>query len=486
MSVNLLGFKPETVWKHFDALRQIPRESKNETAAGDYVISIAESNNLQYDRDEIGNIVVRVPATPGYEKTETVIIQGHLDMVCEKNSDIKFDFANDPIQVREENDWLYAQGTTLGADNGIGLAAALALCDDNAGLHGPLELLCTVDEETGLNGAARLKPGFLTGKTFLNLDSEEEGIFTIGCAGGADTQFFLQAKYEQIFSGKHIKIHISGLKGGHSGLDINKNRGNAIKFMVRLLWQVMDNIPFKLVNINGGSKRNAIPREIFVEMVIAENKFNEIKNSMGKIFSELELEYKSVEPEMKLTISELESLPEKVMDEKTKGKVLNFLNALPHGVIKMSGDIPSLVETSVNLATIQVTNEMIDIGVSGRSSIISSLLAIKHQLSALGNLVGAKVEQPEGYPGWAPDLNSKILAVVKATHKKLTGEQPEVQAIHAGLECGIIGEKYPGMDMVSLGPTIENPHSPDERVLISSVERFWDLLKATLAECAKL
>ena len=254
--------------------------------------------------------------------------------------------------------------------------------------------------------------------------------------------------------------------------------------MVRILWEAMEKFSFSLVNIYGGSKRNAIPREIFVDMVSAQENFPEMTAFFNKAFSDLEFEFKSVEPEMKLTVSEIDILPEKVMDDKTQDAVLNFLLALPDGVLKMSADIPNLVETSVNLATIQVVNEKIEIGISGRSSIDSALEAIKQQLFALGKLVDASVKQPEGYPGWAPDLDSKILAAVQATHKKITGKQPDVQAIHAGLECGIIGEKYPGMEMVSLGPQIENPHSPDERVHIPSVERFYDLLKATLEELA--
>ncbi|HDL19119.1 MAG TPA: aminoacyl-histidine dipeptidase [Bacteroidetes bacterium] len=484
MSVNLLDFKPQVVWKHFDAIRQIPRESKHEKAAGDYVVSYAKEHNFGYERDEVGNVVVRVPATPGHESAATVILQGHLDMVCEKNSNVNFDFAKDAIRVRQEGDWLYAQGTTLGADNGIGVAAALALGEDPSVVHGPLELLFTIDEETGLTGAARLKPDFLKGEVFLNLDSEEEGIFTIGCAGGADTQFLLDLKNDTSFTGKYVKIAVSGLKGGHSGIDIDKNRGNALKFMVRLLWPAMEKYSFRLADIQGGSKRNAIPREIFAELIVAGDDFAAMKKDLGTSFADLRFEYKSVEKNAKLTIEELNGSPKKMMDETTQKNLLNFLFALPHGVLNMSADIPDLVETSANLATIKTGDDKIEIGVSTRSSVNSALEATRQMLCALADLAQAQVDQPEGYPGWTPNLDSKILTIVKKTYETVAGKKPEVQAIHAGLECGIIGENYPGMDMISLGPQIESPHSPDERVHIPSVENFWHFLKETLKELA--
>ena len=483
MATNLLELKPELLWKHFDALRQIPRESKNEKAAGDYVISVAKENGLEYDQDEIGNVVVRVPATPGHESAKTIVLQGHLDMVCEKNSDEDFDFEKDAIQVRQEGEWLYAQGTTLGADNGIGVAAALAFSEDKTAVHGPLELLCTVDEETGLTGAAEIQSSFLNGKILLNLDSEEEGVFTIGCAGGGDTKLFLNADYEP-FAGKHIKIGISGLKGGHSGMDISKSRGNAIKFLVRCLWPVMGNYSFRLFSIDGGSKRNAIAREIFAQLVVSESDYAAFKNDVKKAFVDLHFEYKSVETDAKLTFEDLAEKPLKTFDKDTQENLLNFLFALPHGISKMSADIPDLVETSVNLATVKSLEDKIEIGLSSRSSINSALAASKQKLQALGNLAGATIDQPEGYPGWAPNLDSQILVTLKKVYKDVTRKEPEVQAIHAGLECGIIGEKFPGMDMISIGPNIENPHSPDERVNIPTVERFWNLLKATLEELA--
>lgn len=483
MSTNLLEFKPGLLWKYFDALRQIPRESKNEKAASEYVISVAEKNGLKYNQDDAGNVVIRVPATPGHESAQTIVLQGHLDMVCEKNADVDFDFTKDAIQVHQEGDWLYAQGTTLGADNGIGVAAGLALTEDKTSIHGPLELLFTVDEETGLTGAAQLQSSFLNGEIMLNLDSEEEGVFTIGCAGGGDTKFFLDTTHEK-FTGKFLKIGVSGLKGGHSGMDISKNRGNAIKFLVRLLWPAMEKYSFRLVAIDGGSKRNAIAREIFAQLVVTEDDYAAFKKELEIEFANLQFEYKSVETDVKLTIEELDETLEKTLDKKTQENLFNFLFSLPHGILKMSADIPDLVETSVNLATVKTLEGSIEVGVSSRSSINSALEATRQKLRAIGKLANATVEQPVGYPGWAPNLDSPILDILKKIHKKVEGKEPEVQAIHAGLECGIIGEKFPGMDMISLGPNIENPHSPDERVQISSVERFWELLKATLEEVA--
>jgi len=484
MAVNLLEFEPKLLWKYFDELRQIPRESKNEKTAGEYIVATAKKFNLEYDQDEIGNIVVRVPASPGHENAPTVVLQGHLDMVCEKNSDVDFDFAKDAIQVRKEGDWLYAQGTTLGADNGIGVAASLAFIEDKSAVHGPLELLLTVDEETGLTGAGYLKPGFIKGKKFLNLDSEEEGIFTIGCAGGADTIFYLDTQLETEFVGKYIKVAVTGLKGGHSGLDINKNRGNAIKYLVRILWPALETFSFRLVNVNGGSKRNAIAREAYAELVVKDNDITDFKKSIENSFENLENEFHSVEPDMKLEIFKLDGKSNKIFNQTTQKNLFNFLFALPHGVLKMSADIPDLIETSVNLATAQVSDEKIIVGTSSRSSVNSALEATRQKLRALGNLVNAKVEQPLGYPGWKPNLESELLATIRTTYKKVSGKEAEVQAIHAGLECGIIGEKYQGMDMVSVGPQIENPHSPDERVHIPSVANFYNFLKATLEKLA--
>ena len=485
MDVDLLQLEPRHLWKHFDALRRIPRCSGNEKAAGDYVIEQAKRLGYPYKRDEVGNIVVRKPASPGKENAEGVVLQSHLDMVCEKNSDVEFDFTKDAIQVRREGDWLYANGTTLGADNGIGVAACLAVMEDQSLVHGPVELLFTIDEETGLTGASRLQPDFVTGRKLLNLDSEEEGVFFIGCAGGADTTFTIPVKKEPVKEGRTLKVRISGLKGGHSGIDIDKNRGNAIKFLARMLWNAAEKMPLRLASIHGGNKRNAIPREIEAEVVVPEDQVDTFKSILDEVFSGLKQEYGSVEKEMTYEVKEADTPAKEAADVASTKKVIDVIYALPNGVLKMSADIPDLVETSMNLATIHSKNGEVELGISSRSSINAALEAARQQLRAMAELVGAQVEQPPGYPGWTPNLNSPILATVKTTYRELKGTDPEVKAIHAGLECGIIGEKFPGMDMISLGPQIEHPHSPDERVNIPSVKRFWDLLVATLKKLAE-
>ena len=480
MSVNILEFNPLYLWKHFDEIRKIPRPSKKEKAIGDYVVSIAKAYGYEYDRDEIGTIVIRVPASPGCESANIVILQSHLDMVCEKNSDVEFDFDNDAIQLRQEGDWLYAQGTTLGSDNGIGVAALLAAMDDPKLVHGPLELLFTIDEETGLTGAAELRTDFLKGKTLINLDSEEEGNFSIGCAGGADTRIRLTLSQVTPKPGRFIRVLLSGFKGGHSGIDINKNRANTIKLLARILWETSRKVDFRLANFHGGNAHNAIPREAFADLWVSKDDNSNLRENLEESFKQINLEYKSVESAGGITIKDIEEPHEKVLDEQTQKTVLNFLYALPHGVQKMSADIPGLVETSVNLATIRLQEGTINILMSARSSVTPALKATGDRLEAFAGLAGAEVEREPGYPGWTPNLDSYVLQVAKTCYKNLAGKEPVVEAIHAGLECGIIGEKFPGMDMISIGPQIEHPHSPDERVHISSVERFWDLLKSML------
>lgn len=484
MSVNILEFNPKYLWKHFNEIRQIPRCSKNEKAVGEYVVSIAEQHGCEYDRDEIGTIVIRVPATPGHESAGIVILQGHLDMVCEKNADVEFDFSKDAIQLKQEGEYLYAQGTTLGSDNGIGIAASLAMLEDPDVVHGPLELLFTIDEETGLTGAGAIRTDFLKGKTLINLDSEDEGNFSIGCAGGADTRVNLPVDHVAPMQGRFIRVQLSGFKGGHSGIDINKNRANAVKLLSRILWEADRKVEFRLANIHGGNAHNAIPREAYADLLVADEDFNKLHVSFEQTFDQIGLEYKSVEGKSAITVKDLEGSPETVLDGESQKKMLNLLYSLPHGVQKMSADIPDLVETSINFATIRLEDDKVKILTSSRSSVNPALRAMGDRLEAYAALVGAEVERENGYPGWAPDLSSHVLQVAKTCWKNQSGKEAVVEAIHAGLECGIIGEKYPGMDMISIGPQIEHPHSPDERVHIESVGRFWDLLKAMLVELA--
>ncbi|MFN4111210.1 MAG: aminoacyl-histidine dipeptidase, partial [Ignavibacteria bacterium] len=440
-----------------------------------YVLSVIKKSGFEYEQDSFGNILVRKPATPGYENRKTVCLQGHLDMVCEKNSDVQHDFENDPIQPYVDGDWVKAKGTTLGADNGIGVAAALAVMEAKDLQHGPLEFLFTLDEETGLTGASNLKPGFVKADILLNLDSEEDGSFYIGCSGGKDTEGTFTYKKENVPDNSiSYKVKVTGLKGGHSGLDIHLGRGNAIKILTRLLWNLQNQFDIRLSKIEGGSKRNAIPREAFAELVVAKNKADELEGFINYFNTLVKSENSTVEPNLKVDFEKSE-LPQFVIDKLTQINLLNALYALPHGVIKMSPDLPGLVETSTNLATISFNDEIV-VGTSQRSSVESEKEDVVVMNRAVFLLANAKVKHGEGYPGWKPDVNSEILKVMKEVYKNLYQKEPEVKAIHAGLECGIIKEKNPDMDMISFGPTIMGAHSPDEKVQISTVQKFYDLL----------
>lgn len=475
MSSPLSGLKPALLWKHFDEFRKIPRCSRNEEAAGDYVLHFAREKGWESKRDETGNIVVKVPATAGHETAPVVVLQGHLDMVCEKNSDKEFDFACDPIQVLIEDGWVTADGTTLGADNGIGLAASLAVAEDSDCVHGPLELLFTTDEETGLNGANGIQPDFLEGRILLNLDSEEEGEFSIGCAGGADSEISLPVSRSAAAQGSTLCIKLAGLKGGHSGIDIHKGRGNATQLLARMLFET--DVPFSLVSIEGGSKHNAIPREAFAVVVTSEAEA--LKTAVTQALEAIRFEYKVSEPDATLNVSTTET-DLAAMDADSTQKTLALIVAVTHGVEAMSQEIDGLVETSNNLAIVKTTTDAVTVYTSTRSSILSALEATRKKIEAVAILAGARIEHLDGYPAWTPNLDSDILKVLKQTYKDTTGKDALVMAIHAGLECGIIGEKFEGMDMISIGPDLENPHSPDERINIQSVENVYKHLMATL------
>jgi len=478
MSSVLADLKPTLLWKHFDEICKIPHCSRHETELGDYVLQVAESHGLESRRDSAGNIVVKVPATPGQENSQIVILQGHLDMVCEKNSDVDHDFSKDPIEVQIDGDWITAIGTTLGADNGIGLATALAVLEDDSVVHGPLELLFTTDEETGLNGARELPSDFLDGRILLNLDSEEEGAFTISCAGGADSDVILSIDRTSSSGGLVFKIGLLGLRGGHSGIDIHTGRGNAIQLLARMLFDVEAN--FELVDLIGGSKHNAIPREAFSHVIVQEGDVDAFKKQLQDRFAEIQFEYKAVEKESKLSIEAVQERPTDPMVTASKQKFLSLIIGLPHGVMAMSQEITGLVETSNNLAIVKCQEKDAAVLNSSRSSIHSALEATRARIKAVSDLAGAKTEFLEGYPAWSPNLESPLLKTMKTVYKEVTGEDVEIMAIHAGLECGIIGDKFSGMDMISFGPELKNPHSPDEKVHIGSVERFWDFLLATL------
>ena len=484
MSSTFEDLKPPLIWKHFEEILKIPHCSGNETALGDYIISQAERLNLAWKRDDVGNVVVSKNASSGIENAPGVILQGHIDMVCEKNSDVEHDFTKDPIQTEMKGDWISAKGTTLGSDNGIGVAAALALMEDDSLAHGPLEFLFTVDEETGLTGATKISSDFLDGKILLNLDSEDEGSFTIGCAGGADSEILLPLKRKKGTDGELFRLKLFGFRGGHSGLDINQGRGNAIKLLARMLWQANKKLPFELVGIEGGNKRNAIPRESWADLYVDPEQAENLKALFRESFENIYNEFKAVEKDAKFSFEKSEETQKTPLSEESQNVLIDFLIALPHGVISMHPEMEGLVETSTNLAIVHTYPDQAQVINSSRSSVASGLEATRNTIAAVCEMAGADLAQPEGYPGWTPNLQSELLQICKRIYSEKFQKEPEVGAVHAGLECGIIGEKFPGMDMISFGPTIEHPHSPEERVHVGSVEKFWDFLAAVLTELA--
>lgn len=480
MGQKLGHLNPELLWNHFEEICNIPHPSRKEQKVAQYVISVAKRNGLEYSTDDFGNVVIRKKATPGKENLVPVVLQGHLDMVAEKNSDVAHDFDKDPIQPYVDGDWVKAKGTTLGSDNGIGVAAALAVMESKDIEHGPVEALFTLDEETGLFGAQALKPGFLNGKILLNLDSEEDGALYIGCAGGQNT--FAEFKFtpaEAPANTVAFEIKITGLKGGHSGLDIDTGRGNAIKLMGRLLWEINTEFGIKLVSVNGGSKHNAIPRECFAVVRVPKAKAAEVLASVEKYNSIFKAELASVEPGLNVAAAEVKSRA-KVMDKATATNLINALYVAPSGVVKMSADIKGLVETSTNLAVVVTKGKTVSVTTSQRSSVESEKYDISHRVGIVFSMAKASVKHGDGYPGWKPDIHSPVLAALKSVYQSKYGNEPEVKAIHAGLECGIIKERYPEMDMISFGPTIMGAHSPDEKVQISTVDKFWELLQNVL------
>jgi dipeptidase D len=488
VSSPLENLEPRLVWKHFDAIRQIPRPSKHEERAAEHVVSWAKSRGLAVKRDGAGNVLVKVPATKGHENAPVIVLQGHLDMVPEKNSDVVFDFLKDAIQVRVVGDYVYATGTTLGSDNGVGVSSALAIAEDQSAVHGPLELLFTIDEETGLTGAMELDTKLLTGKTLINLDTEEDGALYIGCAGGADTHATFTVTREEALPGTvALRISVRGLRGGHSGVDIHENRGNAVKFLLRTLNAVRQKgIEFGLVSIAGGSKHNAIPREADAVLRVSKGNQNALLAAVNEAARMLKEEFGEIDPNQKVECVTLkdEETNRKVWIRFDNERILDALLACPHGVLAMSRAVPGLVETSNNLAVVTTDGDSLKVTTSSRSSVMPSLKATTEQIAAAFRLGGAQVDLRDGYPGWKPNPSSPVLNTAVKVFERDFGKKPAVKAIHAGLECGLIGEKYPGMDMVSMGPQIESPHSPDERVQISTVGRFYTFLKATLAELA--
>ena len=471
---RLSMISPQPLWNYFEEICRIPRPSKKEEKIRQYLLDFAHAKNLMVKTDNAGNVLISKSAGPGREGAPVVVLQTHMDMVCEKNADVDFDFDADPIIPVADGDWVSATGTTLGADCGIGIAAQLAVLASDTILHGPLECLFTVDEETGLTGAFELERGFISGKILLNLDSEDEGEIFIGCAGGIDTVATFRVHPEEIPAGySSWKIGAGGLQGGHSGDDIHKGRGNANKILTRFLLQVSREMDAKISAFNGGNLRNAIPREAWCIFLIPENGAELLKTVFDKFAADIRFEFINTEPGLDIRLTETEK-PEIVMEAGIQMRMVNALMACPHGVLEMSSRMPGMVETSTNLASVKFRDgNKIAITTSQRSEIESRKKMAASMVEAVFSLAGAEVEHSDGYPGWTPDPESAILKLTVASYKKLFGVDPIVRSIHAGLECGLFKEKYPDLDMVSFGPTIRGAHSPSEKVSIPATQKFW-------------
>lgn len=479
MTLALVDLEPKPVWKHFDALLAIPRPSTKEAAARDYVLSVAKRLSLEAVQDKAGNTVIRKPAHPGREGAPMVLLQGHLDMVCEKNEGTAHNFDTDPIRVVRNDDWLKADGTTLGADNGVGVAASLAVMESTDIAHGPLEFVYTIDEETGLTGAAEFPGGLLKSKYFLNLDNEEKGTICIGCSGGIKTTARRKITLRQAGPGVGWRVKVSGLKGGHSGVDIHQGRGNALRILGGVLQSALDKLPVEIAEINGGSAQNAIPREAVAILVMDPTREKDLASLVAQAESDGKLDLGGFDPDLQIKVEKV-LRPEKIFDAADAKNTVALMVTVPHGVLAMSPDVPGLTQNSTNLAIVSTKGDVVEFVTSQRSAIASSMNAAARMVATVFRMAGFEVEHSGGYPGWKPEPNSDIVRKLQAVHEELFGEPAKLIAMHAGLECGVIGEKYPGMQMVSFGPTIVDPHSPNERVQISSVENFWKYLKAVL------
>ena len=478
------NLEPKSLWENFYSLTQIPRPSGKKEAVSAFVANYGRSLGLETIVDEIGNVLIRKPASAGYENHPGVILQGHMDMVPQKNSDKVFDFEKDPIEayVEDNGEWVTANGTTLGADNGIGVATAMAILADKNVVHPPLEALFTVDEETGMYGAFALKGGLLQGKTLLNLDSETEGELYMGCAGGVDTT--ARFDYEPVETEEGdvaLRVEIKGCKGGHSGCDIHLQRANAIKLLFRFLKDAVANYEARLAYVEGGSLRNSIPREASAIITIPAEGLDEMKQLVDDYEDLFIREYDGVEDNIHFTATEVEC-PKTELPEDTQDFLIHAITLCPHGVYRMIPEMPDIVETSNNLAMINTDKNQITVMCLTRSSVESRKEELRQIIQSAFALAGAEVEFTGAYPGWKPNLHSHILEVMKSVYQKEFGNTPRIITIHAGLECGIIGRNYPGLDMISFGPTIEHPHSPDERVNIAMVQKFYHLVLATLKE----
>jgi dipeptidase D len=477
---SIRDLEPKQVWNYFHEITQIPRPSKFEQGMIKYMKEFGKKHNLETIVDKVGNVIIRKPATKGMEKRQGVIFQTHLDMVPQKNSDKKHNFEKDPIETVVDGEWVRANGTTLGADNGIGVAATMAVLASKDIPHGPIEALFTIDEETGMTGVFGLKKGLLKGDILMNLDSEDEGELYVGCAGGVDVNVTKSYKQEKAPEGMTAyKVVAKGLKGGHSGVDIALGRANSNKIMFRFLMQAESDFKIRLAEAAGGDLRNAIPRESYSVVLVDDKKAKDFEKFVKGYEKMYQAEFSDTEPDLKFAIGKI-AAPKKVMKQKEQYKIIRALFACPNGVQRMSQAMKGLVETSNNLAIVRCINGKFEAYNLTRSSVDSSKEATAWKIAAVFHLIGADVTLTGTYPGWKPNMKSPILETMSDVYKKMYGNVPEKKAIHAGLECGLIGGVYPNLDMISFGPTIRYPHSPDEKVNIASVVKFWDFLVGTL------
>lgn len=479
-ATDIRQLEPKALWQHFYSLTQVPHPSGKKEQIGAFLEEFGKSLGLETLRDEIGNVLVRKPATPGMENRKAVVLQAHMDMVPQKNSGVAHNFETDPIDAYIDGEWVTARDTTLGADNGIGLAAAMAILESKEVSHPAIEMFVTVDEETGMHGAFGLQPGFLKGDILINMDSEDEGELYVGCAGGIDANITFRYQEAEIPEGDvALKISLTGLKGGHSGVDIHLQRANANKLMFRFLKEAVSEYEARLAAIDGGSLRNAIPREAFAVITVPAEGVEDMVDFV-KACEELFIEeYKGVEENITFTVEQV-ALPTGLIPEEVQDDLINGVTACPNGVFRVIPELPSVVETSNNLAIIKSNGKSIELKSLIRSSVESRKDELASMVLSTFSLAGAKVELTGGYPGWKPNLDSPILKGMTKVYEDKYGKTPKVMIIHAGLECGILGTHYPKMDMISFGPTIRYPHSPDEKVNIATVQKFWDYLLATL------
>lgn len=481
MSQEIRNLEPKALWNKFADLNEVPRPSKKEERVIEFMKNFGNSLGLETFEDEIRNVIIRKPATPGMENRKPIVMQGHLDMVHQKNADTVFDFDTQGIDMYVDGDWVRARGTTLGADNGLGVATIMAVLESKDIPHPAIEALFTIDEETGMTGALNLKGGILQGQILLNLDTEEDDEIDIGCAGGIDVTATRNYNQEEVPEGSvGYTITVKGLNGGHSGMDIHKGLGNANKIMNRLLFDGFENFGLQVAEINGGSLRNAIPRESVAKIIISEMFDEAYLFDMQEIINDIKAEFKTTEPNLTIEIVKSD-LPESIMDLGVQEGIIRAVYAAHNGVYRMSADMADLVETSNSIARVIVKDGEILIGCLTRSSVESSKFDLANSLRSAFELVGCEVELSGSYPGWTPNVNSEILEVLKEIYEKQNGEQPKVVACHAGLECGILGTNYPEMDMISFGPTIHGAHSPDERASISSAQKYWKFVLEILS-----